>query len=66
MPCLSAQFQPKNVMEQVYADMDDTLMQVFRDMAKIARGEIAPHRIRQFASESIRAAYLIAKPDVGG
>ena len=66
MPNILSQFDPLNPIVTAYADMDDALIMLFRDMAKIARKEIHPSRTQTFAIESLQAAYLIANPDVGG
>jgi hypothetical protein len=67
MPNLSAQFSPDiDRLGHSIADRDDALIMFVRDVAKVCRGEIHPTRVKSFLTETMQAAYLIAKPDVGG
>ena len=62
MPNNCAQFQDVDDRRaQRIKDLDEAFCFVIRDMARLARGEVQPHRVSQFARESLEGAALITK-----
>ena len=62
MPNNCAQFQDVDDRRaQRIKDLDEAFAFMVRDMGKLARGEIQPHRVASFAKESLLGASLITK-----
>ena len=63
MPHLTAQFEAPDKFSNAIADREEALIMMFKDMAKIARGEIPAREIQRYARESLQAVTLIYGPN---
>lgn len=66
MPDHLKQFYNETDKDSIKYYIDDAATQLFRDMRKLARGEIPVCSMRGFAEESVKGAILLAKLDLGG